>query len=103
MAVSSAIVDVWVFVVFNLAFCWYSALIGPLIQQSSPSDIQSTVISFSTVVRRLFYIPLVIVINGLASVDLRYAMVGSLVIYGLFFSVIIKGLLRTERSATIQG
>lgn len=96
-------ITAWAFVVFNLAFGWYSALIGPLIQQSSPSDIQSTVISFSTVVRRLFYIPLVIVINGLASVDLRYAMVGSLVIYGLFFSVIIKGLLRTERSATIQG
>ncbi len=92
-------ITAWAFVVFNLAFGWYTALIGPLIQQSSPSDIQSTVISFSSVVRRLFYIPLVIIINGLASIDLKYAMIGSLVIYGLFFSVIIKGLLRTERRA----
>jgi hypothetical protein len=75
---------------------------SPLIQQSAPNDIQSTVISLSSVARRLFYIPLVVIINGLANIELQYAMIGSLVIYGIFFLVVVKGLLRTERSATIN-
>ena len=95
-------ITAWSFVIFNLVFGWYTAIIGPLIQQSSPNDIQSTVISFSSVVRRLFYIPLVIIINGLANINLKYAMFGSLAIYGVFFYIIIVNLLRTERSATIK-
>jgi len=96
-------ITVWTFIIFNLVFGWYSAIIGPLIQQSSPNDIQSTVISFSSVVRRLLYIPLVIIINGLASIELKYAMLGSFVIYGVFFYLIIINLARTERGGTIKA
>ena len=92
----------WLFVVFNLVFGWFSAITGPLIQQSSPNDIQSTVMSFSSVVRRLFYIPLVIIINGLAQIDLNYSMIGSLVIYGALFIFLMSKLKTTERNATLH-
>ncbi len=96
MAISINKVSVWLFLVLSASFGWFSAVIAPIIQHAAPDDIQSTVISFASVLRRLFYIPLVIIINGLGSLQLEYSMLGSAVIYGAMLLLLYKRLVSAE-------
>ena len=68
------------------------AVLGPMVQSSAPADIQATVISVSSLLRRLLYIPLVLFVNILGGYSLEYALFGSAIIYGLILVFLVRGL-----------
>jgi MFS family permease len=84
--------SVWLYAVFGAAFGWNISLMSPLVQQKTPADIQSTVISVASMLQRLMYIPLVYIINLFGNSNLRAAMLGSAIIYGVMTLILYFGL-----------
>ena len=79
---------------FSLSRGWLGAVSSPMIQASAPDDIQATVISVSSLLRRLLYIPLVLMVNTLAGISFAYALLGSAAVYALITVFLLKGLAR---------
>ena len=73
---------------FALSRGWYIATLHPMVQDHTPADIQATVISVASLARRFVYIPLVMLVNLLASYSLELALLGSGLLY-LFFALIL--------------
>ncbi len=79
---------------FSLSRGWFMAVSSPMIQASAPDDIQATVISVSSLLRRLFYIPLVLMVNWLAGMSFSYALLGSALVYAVVCIFLVRGLKR---------
>ena len=77
---------------FSLSRGWFMAVSSPMIQSSAPDDIQATVVSVSSLLRRMLYIPLVLFVNVLAGFSFSYALLGSAVIYAVISYFLLRGL-----------
>jgi hypothetical protein len=70
--------------------------LSPMIQSVAPPDIQATVISVSSLLRRLLYIPLVMLVNYLGDKSLEVAMLGSALIYAAILLPVYIGFKRSS-------
>ena len=91
------IFTVWVFLLNGLVCGVVSAsLITPL-QESVKEEYQTSVVSIASTGARLFYIPLVYLINYLGNIKLQLAFVGMLIIFTPISLIIYKKLKKCEK------
>lgn len=81
LGASISAATIWIVLIFSASRGWFMATLSPMIQSVAPPDIQATVISVSSLLRRLLYIPLVMLVNYLGDKSLEVAMLGSALIY----------------------
>jgi len=75
------IFTIWIFVLNGLVQGIISASIITPLQESVEEEYQASVISIASTGARLFYIPLVYIINYLGNIELQLALIGMIVIF----------------------
>lgn len=96
IGISITTITIFFVLIFSLVRGWFMAVTSPMIQHVAPADIQATVISVSSLLRRLLYIPLVIIVNYLGNTSLQSALIGSAVIYGVLLVPVAIGMKRNR-------
>jgi MFS family permease len=92
LGIHLSVVTIVFVLLFSLSRGWFMAVSSPMIQASAPDDIQATVVSVSSLLRRLLYIPLVLMVNVLAGISFSYALLGSAVVYAIISIFLLRGL-----------
>lgn len=88
---------VWAYGLFGLARGWSAAVVAPIMQRHAPDDIQSTVHSVAATVAQLLYAPVIWGIGAMGDVDVRLALIGNVVLFGILAIPVIRGLGATAR------
>lgn len=92
LGISLQLLTIGLVLLFSMSRGWFAAVTSPMIQSAAPLDIQATVISVSSLLRRLLYIPLVLFVNVLAGYSFSYALLGSAAVYSVLSVFLIRGL-----------
>lgn len=90
------IVTVWLYALFGMAQGWTSATAMPMVKENTKAEEQASVESFARVCAQLLYIGAVWIINRAADVDVRYALLATVVI---FLPIAIPVALRLNKKA----
>ena len=96
LIINTNIFTVWVFVLNGLVLGILSANLSIHLQESVKEEYQTSVVSIASTGARLFYIPLVYVINYLGNIKLQLAFVGMLIIFIPISVMIYKKLVECE-------
>ena len=81
LVINTNIFTVWVFVLNGLVLGLNSASLTASLQESVEEQYQTSVMSIASTGARLFYIPLVYIINYLGNFKLQWALIGMIVIF----------------------
>lgn len=81
LIINTNIFTVWVFLLNGLVCGLISASLTTPLQESVKEEYQTSVISIASTGARLFYIPLVYIINYLGNIKLQLALIGMIVIF----------------------
>jgi MFS family permease len=97
LIINTNIFTVWVFVLNGLVLGILSANLSTDLQESVKDEYQTSVISIASTGARLFYVPLVYLINYLGNIKLQLAFVGMIIIFMPISIVIYKRLRECEK------
>ena len=100
MLVLSFAVTLWsigLYAVFGLARGWGAAVYEPMIQRHAPLEDQTTILSVASSLSQLLYIPLVWGVNSLGNSDIRYVVLGNMLIFLPLVCLVGYKLLHFER------
>lgn len=84
MGILSIRINIWTvgfYLLMGVTQGWTGATLMPLVQESTPTSEQASVISFTKTIGELIYIPTVYIVGWLADFDLRYATLATLLIF----------------------
>lgn len=97
LIINTNIFTIWIFVLNGLICGMISASLTTQLQESVKEEFQTSVISIASTGARLFYIPLVYIINYLGNIKLQLALMGMIVIFTPISLYIYKKLRKCER------
>lgn len=98
LIINTNIFTIWVFVINGLVMGIMTPNISNALQQSVIEEYQTSAISIASTGARLFYIPLVYVINYLGNIKLQLAFVGMIIIFIPISIIIYKKLKKCEQN-----
>ena len=75
------VITVWLYALFGMAQGWTSATAMPMVKENTKAEEQASVESFARVCSQLLYIGAVWIINRAADVDIRYALLATVLIF----------------------
>ena len=81
LIINTNIFTIWVFLLNGLVLGIISATLSIPLQESVKEEYQTSVLSIASTGARLFYIPLVYIINYLGNIKLQLALIGMIVIF----------------------
>ena len=81
LIINTNIFTIWVFLLNGLILGLISASLSIPLQESVKEEYQTSVISIASTGARLFYVPLVYIINYLGNIKLQLALIGMIVIF----------------------
>lgn len=88
------IATVWFYLLMGIVQGWTSATFAPMVQRYAKPEEQTSVLSFTSTVGKLIYVPVIQLTGWAADFDLRYATLVTLVIFGVLGSIILAKILR---------
>lgn len=94
LSVNLNIFTVWFYLLMGVVQGWTSATLSPLVQRYAKPDEQTSVLSFTGVVSKALYVPVIWATGWLADFSLQYATLLTLVVFGTLGSIILVKLLR---------
>ena len=96
LIINTNIFTIWVFLLNGLVLGIISATLSIPLQESVKEEYQTSVLSIASTGARLFYIPLVYIINYLGNIKLQLALIGMIVIFVPIGFVVFKQLRKYE-------
>lgn len=96
LIINTNILTVWVFLLNGLVCGLISASLTTPLQESVKEEYQTSVISIASTGARLFYIPLVYIINYLGNIKLQLALIGMIVIFVPIGLIVFKQIRKCE-------
>ena len=96
LIINTNIFTVWVFLLNGLVCGLISASLTTPLQESVKEEYQTSVISIASTGARLFYIPLVYIINYLGNIKLQLALIGMIVIFVPIGLIVFKQVRKCE-------
>ena len=75
------VITIWLYVLFGMAQGWSSATAMPMVKEYVSAEKQASVESFAHVFAQLLYIIAVWIINRVADLDVRYALLATVAIF----------------------
>lgn len=98
MTIHLSLATIWLYASMGLAQGWMSAVTTPMIQVHTADDRQATVLSVAGSAAQLLYIPLVVGINAIGVIDIRFTMIATILIFLPFALLTAKKIARYEQS-----
>lgn len=87
-------VTVWLYLLMGVTQGWTSATFSPMVQRYVKPEEQTSVLSFTSVVGKLIYVPVIFVSGWMADFSVRYAALITLIVFGALGSYLLIKLLR---------
>lgn len=88
------IVAIWLYLLMGIAQGWTSATLAVMVQKHARPDEQTSVLSFATTVGKLLYVPVIWMVGVAADMNLQYATLVMLTVFGMLGSFVLAGLLQ---------
>lgn len=101
LIINTNIITVWIFVLNGLICGVLSSSTTIQLQESVKEEFQTSVISISSTGARLFYIPLVYIINYLGNIKLQLSLVGMIIIFAPIGLILYNKIKKCENKAIV--
>ncbi len=97
LIINTNIFTVWLFGLNGFVHGLISGNLMTSLQESTPNEVQTSVVSIASTAKRLLYIPLVYVMNYLGNIKLQYSLVGVCVVFIPLCSIMYYKLKKLEK------
>ena len=81
MSINLSLATIWLYALLGISQGWSQSVLLPMVQNHSPGDVQSTVVSIAKSASQLLYIPLVWAVNAVGTIDIRLTMVATIMLF----------------------
>ncbi|MBP7760437.1 MFS transporter [Candidatus Saccharibacteria bacterium] len=81
LSITVSLATIWLYAGFGFVRGWFAATMTPIVQQHTPDDMQSTVMSIAGTVGNAIYIPLVWAMSALGDISPQWSVLGNLVLF----------------------
>ena len=95
LSISVNLITIWLYAGFGFARGWFASTMPPIVQEQTPDDMQSTVMSVAGTVGNAIYIPLIWGFSALGDISPQWSVLGNLVLFAPLLFIVARKLRTT--------